>query len=126
VATVLLVAAAALRPNPAAVEIEIGGGQLVYHDFPDIIADLKGEGRKPRYVKLGIIIEVPVELRPRLEQKQTAIIDALHAYLRERSAAELVGEEGAERVRNALLAMINDAIAPDQAKGVLFRQFILS
>jgi flagellar basal body-associated protein FliL len=126
VATLVLVAAAALRPNPAAVEIEIGGGQLVYHDFPDIIADLKGDGRKPRYVKLGIIVEVPVELRPRLEDKQTAIIDALHAYLRERSAADLVGEEGAERVRDALSVIINDALAPDQAKGVLFRQFILS
>lgn len=126
VATQVLIAAVALQPNPAAVEIEIGGGQLVYHDFPDIIADLKGEGRKPRYVKLGIIVEVPVELRPRLEEKQTAIIDALHAYLRERGAAELVGEEGAERVRDVLFAMINDALAPDQAKGVLFRQFILS
>lgn len=127
IATVVLVAAAALlRPNPAAVEIDIAGGQIVYHDFPDIIADLKGEGRKPRYVKLGIIVEVPAELRPRLEEKQTEIVDALHAYLRERGAADLVGEEGAERVRDALSAIINDALAPDQAKGVLFRQFILS
>lgn len=126
IATVVLVAAAALRPDPALVEIDIAGGQIVYHDFPDIIADLKGEGRKPRYVKLGIIVEVPAELRPRLEEKQSAIVDALHAYLRERGAADLVGEEGAERVRDALSVIINDALAPDQAKGVLFRQFILS
>jgi flagellar basal body-associated protein FliL len=53
-------------------------------------------------------------------------VDALNAYLRERSAEELVGEEGAQRVRGALSAIVNDALAPDQAKGVLFRQFILS
>jgi flagellar basal body-associated protein FliL len=120
-----LLAAAALRPNPGMVEIEIGG-ELVYHDFPDIIADLKDEGRRPRYVKLGIIVELPAELRPRLEESKTAIIDALHAYLRERRAEELVGEAGAERVRAALSSMINDALAPDQAKAVLFRQFILN
>lgn len=120
-----LAAAAALRPNPAMVEIEIGG-ELVYHDFPDIIADLKGEGRRPRYVKLGIIVELPAQLRPRLEEKRTAIVDALHAYLRERNAGELVGEKGADQVRGALFAIINEALAPDQAKAVLFRQFILS
>jgi flagellar basal body-associated protein FliL len=123
---VCLAAAAALRPDPAAVEIKIGGGRVVYYDFPDIIADLKGEGRKRRYVKLGIVVELPAELRPRLAEQQTAIVDALNAYLRERSAEELVGEEGAQRVRGALSAIVNDALAPDQAKGVLFRQFILS
>jgi flagellar basal body-associated protein FliL len=125
-ALLALVAAATLRPDPAAVEIDIAGGRLVYHEFPDIIADLKDEGRKPRYVKLGIVVEVPAEVRPRLEEQQTAIIDALHAYLRERTAADLIGEEGAERVRGALSEIVNQALAPDQAKGVLFRQFILS
>jgi hypothetical protein len=38
----------------------------------------------------------------------------------------LIGEEGAERVRGALSEIVNHALAPDQAKGVLFRQFILS
>ena len=120
-----LVAAAALSPEPGVIEIEIGG-ELVYHDFPDIIADLKDEGRRPRYVKLGIIVELPAELRPRLEENKTAIIDALHAYLRERRAEELVGEAGADRVREALTAIVNQALAPDQARAVLFRQFILN
>lgn len=119
------VATAALLPNPRVVEIEIGGA-LVYHDFPDIVADLKGDGRRPRYVKLGVIVELPVELRPRLEEKRTAIVDALHAYLRERRAEDLVGREGADRVRAALAGMINEALAPDEAKAVLFRQFILN
>lgn len=119
------VAAAALWPDPGTVELEIGG-ELVYNDFPDIIADLKGQGRRPRYVKLGIIVELPVELRPRLEEQKTAIIDGLHAYLREQNAADLVGQAGANRVREALSTMINEALAPDQAKAVLFRQFILN
>lgn len=119
------VAVTALLPNPRVVEIEIGG-ELVYHDFPDIIADLKDEGRRPRYVKLGIIVELPAELRPRLEERKTTVVDALHAYLRERRADELVGEAGADRVRIALVGMINEALSPDQAKAVLFRQFILN
>lgn len=125
VAVVGLLAAAALSPDPGVVEIEIGG-ELVYHDFPDIIADLKDEGRRPRYVKLGIIVELPAELRPRLEESRTAIVDALHAYLRERRAEELVGEAGADRVRAALTGIVNHALAPDQARAVLFRQFILN
>ena len=119
------VAAAVLLPNPRVVEIDIGG-ELVYHDFPDIVADLKGEGRRPRYVKLGFIVELPAELRPLLEENMTAIVDALHAYLRERRAEELVGREGADRVRKALGQMINDALAPGEARSVLFRQFILN
>jgi|APTNR8051073442_1049403.scaffolds.fasta_scaffold01120_1 flagellar basal body-associated protein FliL len=125
VAVVGLLAAAALSPDPGVVEIEIGG-ELVYHGFPDIIADLKDEGRRPRYVKLGIIVELPAELRPRLEASRTAIVDALHAYLRERRAEELVGEAGADRVREALTGIVNQALAPDEARAVLFRQFILN
>lgn len=125
VAALVVAAVGALQPNPTSVEIEIGG-ELVYHDFPDIIADLKGGGRRPRYVKLGVIVELPAELRVRLEEKKTTIIDALHAYLRERNAADLVGEKGADEVRGALLAIINGALAPGEAKTVLFRQFILS
>jgi flagellar FliL protein len=120
-----LVAFVLTREATPIVEIEFGG-PLVYYDFPDVIADLKGDDGRARYVKLGIVVEVPDDLRPRLDASRAAIIDALHAFLREQRAADLVGEAGAERVRAALTSIINEALAPGEVKAVLFRQFILS
>lgn len=113
------------REAPRVIELDLGG-PLVYHDFPDVIADLKSEGRTPRYVKLGIVVELPEGLREGLELSQTEIVDALHGYLRERTREDLMGEAGAARVRAQLTAMIDAAIAPGRIKSVLFRQFILN
>ena len=111
------------KPDPI---VEIGiGGPLVYYDFPDVVADLKPEGRTRRFVKLGIVVEMPDDLRPRLEADRATILDALNAYLREQRPDDLTGEAGATRIRQAVTAIVNDALAPGEIKAVLFRAFIL-
>lgn len=119
--------AALVMPVAAPRVVEIGvGGPLVYHDLPDMIADLKSEGRTPRYVKLGVVVELPEDLRARIKAKQSEIIDALHSYLREQTRADLTGEAGVLRVRAELISLMDAAIAPGHVKSVLFRQFILN
>ncbi len=111
----------------AAPVLEIGfGGALVYDAFPDIVADLKADGGARRYVKLGIVVELPEDLQPRLEANRTVIVDALHAYFREQRAEDLAGEAGAVRVRQALKKIVEDALAPGQVKAILFRELIVS
>ncbi len=119
--------AAWLSIRDTAPVVEIGfGGALVYEAFPDIVADLKADGGARRYVKLGIVVELPEDLQPRLQANRTAIIDALNAYLREQRAEDLTGEAGAARVRQALKKIVNDAVAPGQVKAILFRELIVS
>lgn len=113
------------REAPRVVELDLGG-PIVYHDFPDVIADLKYAGRTPRHVKLGIVVELPEDLRPALEAGQTEIVDTLHSYLREQTREDLTGEAGASKVRAELTALIEAKIAPGHVKSVLFRQFILN
>lgn len=108
------------------VQLELAGGKLVYYAFPEIVADLKPEGRVRRHAKLAIVVELPEALRPQLEASRPAVLDALNAYLREQRAEDLVGADGATRVREALGRIINDALAPGSVKTVLFREFILS
>lgn len=115
----------ATRDDPAVVEIAVGG-ELVFYDFPELIADLKADGRVRRHVKLAIVVELPDDLRPRLEVSLTTIVDALNAYLREQRPEDLTGAAGATRVRQALSAIINGSLAPGEVKAVLFREFILS
>lgn len=120
-----IVAVIVQREAPRVVALDLGG-PLVYHDFPDVIADLRSEGRILRYVKLGIVVELPEDLRPRLEASQTEVIDALHGYLRDQTRGDLIGEAGASRVRAELTTLIDARIAPGHVKSVLFRQFILN
>lgn len=93
--------------------------------FPTI-ADLKADTGPQRHVKLGIVVELPAELRSRLEAREPTVIDALNTYLREQRAEALNGAAGATRVRQALSAVVDQALAPGRAKAVLFREFIVN
>ena len=110
--------------EPGTVTIDIGG-ETVYHEFPEILTQLAGEGTRSDHVKLEIIIEVLETHVGVLQDKQPVIVDAIQAYLRGKTRAELAGEAGAEQLRGELRLMINQRIAPGQVNDILFKTFLI-
>ncbi len=110
--------------EPGVVTIDIGGA-TVYHEFPEILTHLAGGETSSNHVKLEIVIEVPESHVGVLQDKEPAILDAVQSYLRGKTREELAGEAGAERLRGELLVIINQRIAPAEAKDILFKSFLI-
>lgn len=100
-------------------------GPPVYHEFPEILVDLKSGRCRAPFVKLRVVAEVPEADIPRIDAALVAILDAFQAHLREQERADLVGKDGTEKLRTAFLDIINKAADPARAYNVLFREFLL-
>jgi flagellar basal body-associated protein FliL len=68
---------------------------------------------------------MPASQQSRLEEQQNAVEEAIKARLRHFDRRELEGNAGAERLRNEVLGIVNDTIAPARASRVLYQQFVL-
>jgi len=110
--------------EPGVVTIDIGGG-TVYHEFPEILTQLAGGEDSSNHIKLEIVIELAESHVDVLLEKEPVIVDAIQSYLRGKTREELAGEAGAERLRSELLVMINQRIAPAEAKNILFKSFLI-
>jgi flagellar FliL protein len=101
-------------------------GQPVLIDFPEMMVDLKvGTCRSP-YLRFVMTIEVPSGgAAGAVSDAQARIVDAVQQHLRSRERQELVGVEGADRMRNEAREIVNRLVAPARINGVLFKKFVL-
>ena len=74
---------------------------------------------------LQIVAELTEADVPRLEAGTIRILDGFNAHLRELQRADLVGTAGIEDLRADFLGIVNDAIAPAQAKDILFTEMLV-
>lgn len=103
--------------------VAIGAPVLV--DLPEMMVDLKiGTCRSP-YLRFAMTIEAPSGSGPAVSEAQARIMDAVQQHLRSRERQELVGVEGADRMRNEAREIVNRLVAPVQINGVLFKKFVL-
>ncbi len=113
---------AASDPRTATVAMP---GNLVFHELPQVVADLKtGRCRAP-LVRLTIIIEIGEDDVDRLEEVQTKALDALRVHLREQERAALVGKKGHETLRYMVRRIFDQAMAPARIANVVFKDFVL-
>lgn len=106
------------------VVIEIGD-PLVYRPLPELLADLKPSGNRIHHIRLTIVAQVPEAAEAAIAQKEPEILAQVQAHLRELERRELIGQAGSDRLRRDVLAIVNAAIAPSRAHGLLFTQFLL-
>jgi flagellar basal body-associated protein FliL len=101
-------------------------GQPVMVDMPEMMVDLKvGTCRSP-YLRYAMRIEVTSGgAATAVNDAQARIVDAVQQHLRDKERQELVGVEGADRMRNDTREIINRLIAPERINGVLFKKFVL-
>jgi hypothetical protein len=100
-------------------------GPLTHHKLPEMIADLKPMGRKTHYVQVVAVIELPEDAVPMLIENEAPIIAAVQTRLRDSDRKALVGSEGVQKVRNEMIAIIDQRIAPHRVHAVLFTRFLL-
>ena len=112
------------RGAPQEVTLELNE-VTAFHLLPSFIAELRHGSARVHVLQLALAVEMPASQQSRLEEQQKAVEEAIKARLRHFDRRELEGNAGAERLRNEVLAIVNDTIAPVRASRVLYQQFVL-
>ena len=105
--------------------VVIPPGPPVYHEFPQMVLDLKKTGSRTHYIKLKIVAEIVTRDLPLLQAAELKITDKVQSYLRGQTRKDLAGAEGTERMRDAISKIITQVMDPVPIEGVLFREILL-
>lgn len=107
---------AAAAPPPAPVFIEL----------PEMIANLDASGHRASYVKLKARLQLTnSDDLPAFIAAQPRVMDLFTVYLRETRPEELQERAGTDRLRAALVARANFAVAPARVSDVLFSELLV-
>ncbi len=103
--------------------VSLGAPELI--DLPEMNVDLKvGTCRSP-YLRFRMTVEASGKARGVVTDLQPQIMDAIQQHLRGQERQQLVGVEGADRLRNDARDIVNRIIAPETINSVLFKKFVL-
>lgn len=98
----------------------------VFVTIPEMIANLDAGPGRQSFVKLDAKLEVPTPAdAKRAEAVMPRIVDLFQTYLRDMRPADFQGSEGTWRLREALLARAEIALAPGHVRDVLFTQILV-
>lgn len=98
----------------------------VFYSLPDLVVTLNAADRKPRYMKVRVVLTVNSEAdAAHVEKLSPRIIDYCQLYLRELRPEELRGTAALLRMREELLRRINAALAPVSVREVLFTDLFI-
>lgn len=94
--------------------------------LPSIVADLKTGKCSGNFLKLELRLEISgPENKEAFDQNKDLIIEAIRMHLRTLERQDLVGREGAERLRQDIIMIVNHQLAPRRVVNVLFKDFLL-
>jgi flagellar FliL protein len=111
------------KHEPAA---EAAAKKAVYYDFPDLLVNLNGNGRKTSFLKISISLELEDAADvPKLQGVMPRIVDSFQVYLRELRPEDLKGSAGIYRLREELLTRVAAAAAPVKVVDVLFKEMLV-
>lgn len=97
-----------------------------YVTVPDILSNLKGGGRKSRFVKLALTLEMKNKDDAKVvNDMMPHIIDQFTIYLRDLRLEDLDGVEGLLLLKKQLLERACAVVAPVQVAAVLFRSVLV-
>ncbi len=114
------------RGKPEVEEVvEIPPGPPVYHEFPQMVVDLKKTGSRIHYIKIKVVAEIVSRDLPLMVAAELKITDKIQSYLRSQTRKELAGREGTEKMRSDIEKIITIVMGPVKFEGVLFREILL-
>jgi flagellar FliL protein len=98
----------------------------VFFDMPELLVNLNTGGRRVSFLKLSIALELtdPTDV-PKVQLLMPRLIDSFQVYLRELRLEDLRGSAGVYRLREDLLARVNETAKPVKIKDVLFREMLV-
>jgi flagellar FliL protein len=107
-------------------EGECVGQKAVFYDLEEVLVNLNAGGRKSRFLKIRISLELEKEKDiPLIKALMPRVIDNFQVYLREIRMDDLKGSAGIYRLREELLRRISAASAPAKIKDVLFKEMLV-
>ncbi len=98
----------------------------IFYDLPEILVNLNTTGRKQNFLKIRVSLELenPLDVS-KIEAVMPRIIDNFQVYLRELRIEDLQGSAGMLRLREELLARVNNAVKPAKVNDVLFKEMLV-
>jgi flagellar protein FliL len=98
----------------------------VFFDMPELLVNLNTGGRRVSFLKLSIALELtdPADV-PKVQLLMPRLIDSFQVYLRELRLEDLRGSAGVYRLREDLLARVNETAKPVKIKDVLFKEMLI-
>ncbi len=98
----------------------------VYINLPKVQVNLASDRCRGLYLRLELAAEVGGEEAAAATRSAQAIItDRVTAFIRSQTKDNIDGRAGTDRFRANVIAIVNDAIQPHQARNVLFREFLV-
>ncbi|MGF1475888.1 MAG: flagellar basal body-associated FliL family protein [Geminicoccaceae bacterium] len=99
---------------------------VLFVELPDILVNLPGTGKRTRFLKLKLALEVEDEKAAgRIGQLTPRILDSFQIYLRAMDPGELNGSAGLYKLKEDLMARVNHAISPSRVSNVLFKEMLV-
>lgn len=97
-----------------------------YLEVPEMLVSLRSTGRKQHILKLQINLELnAAEDQQIIESYMPKIVDNFQVFLRELRVEELEGSQGLYRVKEEMLARVNQAAHPLKVKDVLIGDLLV-
>lgn len=97
-----------------------------YLEVPEMLVSLRSSGRKQQILKLRISLELAgPEDEPAITAFMPKIVDNFQVFLRELRVEELEGSQGLYRVKEEMLARVNQAAHPVKVKDVLIGDMLI-
>lgn len=112
------------EPKEEVVE-EVPPGPPTYHEFPQLVVDLKKDGKRTNYIKIKIVVEIVTRDLPLLQERELKIVDKVQSYLRSQTRADVAEGAGTEHMRAGITKIVQDVMGDVKIEGVLFREILL-
>ncbi|RVU34651.1 flagellar basal body protein FliL [Hwanghaeella grinnelliae] len=97
-----------------------------YLEVPEMLVSLRSSGRKQQILKLRISLELAgPEDQAAIEAFMPKIVDNFQVFLRELRVEELEGSQGLYRIKEEMLARVNQAAHPVKIKDVLIGDMLI-
>ena len=98
----------------------------VFYNLPEMLVNLNSAGRRTSFLKISVSLELENATDiPRIEAVMPRIVDNFQIYLRELRVEDLRGSAGLYRLREELLARVNNAAQPAKVNDVLFKEMLV-
>ncbi len=104
---------------------EVPPGPPVYHEFPQLVVDLKKKGKRTNYVKIKVVVEIVTRDLPLLKEQELKIVDKMQGYLRSQTRDDVAGGAGTEHMRAGITKVVEDVMGDVKIEGILFREILL-
>jgi flagellar FliL protein len=108
----------------AGTEEDRGAARFV--DMPDLLVNLKGDGKRMRFLRLRLALEVGSERTAASVKALTPrVLDSFQMYLRSLTVEDVQGSVGMQRLKEEMIARVNVAIEPNRVRDVLFKEILV-